>query len=366
MRIALVCPYAWDSPGGVQTHVRGLAAHLRIRGHETLVVAPARRQTGDAGLAVVARPIGVPFNGSVAPIGPSLRSRSRIRAAIDEFRPDVVHVHEPFAPSSAMYAALVSPVPVVATFHSYAERSLLLSAAAPLLRRVWDRLTVRLAVSKAAASVVQSRFGNRLRIVPNAVAVERFQNVAPADVPPGKRLLFVSRLERRKGFAIAVEIFARLAWELPDLFFLVVGDGPQRDVVNRVPAGVRERLLMFGAVSNAELPPYYAAGDVFLAPAIGNESFGMILVEAMAAGLPVVGSDIPGYREVVRDNIEGLLAEPGNVHCLVSAARKLLTDPILAGHIRRSALKRAERFSWGAVVDEVEAAYREAYAIGRC
>ncbi|HEY1332296.1 MAG TPA: glycosyltransferase family 4 protein [Actinomycetota bacterium] len=365
MRVALACPYAWDSPGGVQTHVRGLAARLRERGHETLVLAPGRSPAEDPGVVVVARPIAIPFNGSVAPIGPNPRSRPRIAHALEAFRPDVVHVHEPFAPSCSMFAAQVSPAPVVATFHAYADRSALLRLATPLLRRVWDRLTVRLAVSNAAASFVRTRFSDGLRIVPNGVAVERFQGVAPARVPPGKHLLFVNRLERRKGFAFAVETFERLARELPDVYLLVVGDGPERGVVDRVDDAARARLLMFGAVSNAELPPYYAAGDVFLAPAIGNESFGIVLVEAMAAGLPVVGSDIPGYREVVRDNVEGLLTEPGNVRGLVAAARKLFEDRPLAGAIREAALKRARRFSWATVVDEVEAAYREAYAAGR-
>src|SRR5947207_146250 len=175
MRVALVCPYAWDAPGGVQTHVRGLAEHLRARGHETVVLAPGRGKPEDGGVVMVARPVRVPFNGSVAPIGPNPRSRTRIASVLDEFRPDVVHVHEPFAPSSSMFAAQVSRAPVVATFHSYADRSLLLSAAAPVLRKVWDRLTVRLAVSKAAAGVVRSRFDNGLRIVPNVIAVERFQ-----------------------------------------------------------------------------------------------------------------------------------------------------------------------------------------------
>src|SRR5205814_1475217 len=129
MRIALVCPYAWDSPGGVQLQVRGLAAHLRERGHDTMVIAPSARNWPERGVTIVGRPVKVPFNGSIAPICPDPRSRPRIRAALREFAPDVVHVHEPFVPSTSLFAALSSPAPVVATFHSYMEKSLLLTAA---------------------------------------------------------------------------------------------------------------------------------------------------------------------------------------------------------------------------------------------
>jgi phosphatidylinositol alpha-mannosyltransferase len=365
VRIALASPYAWDAPGGVQLQVRGLAAQLREQGHQTMVLAPSTREWPEPGVTIVGRPVRVPFNGSVAPICPDPRSRPRIRAALREFAPDVVHVHEPFVPSTSMYAALASPAPVVATFHAYMERSLLLTAASPLLGRLWHRLAGRMAVSRAAAGFVQRTFPGPLRIVPNGVDIDRFRLARPATVPPGRNMLFVSRLEPRKGFRIAAEALARVLRRVPDARLLVVGDGPERGVWGECPPAVRERIMMLGAVSNAELPPYHAAAEIFVAPATGRESFGIILVEALAAGLPVAGSDIPGYREVVRNGIEGLLSRPGDPAGLADGIVTLLTEPALYARLREAAAHRADRFHWARIAEEVEEVYREAVAVGQ-
>jgi phosphatidyl-myo-inositol alpha-mannosyltransferase len=365
MRIVLACPYAWDAPGGVQLQVRGLAAQLREHGHQTLVIAPSSREWPEPGVTIVGKPVRVPFNGSVAPICPDPRSRPRIRAALREFAPDVVHVHEPFVPSTSLYAALSSPAPVVATFHSYMERSLLLTAASPLLIRLWHRLAGRIAVSRAAAGFVQRTFPGPLRIVPNGVDIDRFRLAKPAEVPPGRNMLFVSRLEPRKGFRIAAEALGRVLRHVPDARLLVVGDGPERGVYGEMPSSIRERIVMLGAVSNAELPPYHAAAELFVAPATGRESFGIILVEALAAGLPVAGSDIPGYREVVRNGVEGLLSRPGDPAGLADGIVSLLGDPNLYARLRDATTHRADRFRWERVAEEVEEVYREAVAVGQ-
>jgi phosphatidyl-myo-inositol alpha-mannosyltransferase len=365
MRIALACPYAWDAPGGVQLQVRGLAAQLRERGHQTMVLAPSAREWPEQGVTIVGRPVRVPFNGSVAPICPDPRSRPRIRAALREFAPDVVHVHEPFVPSTSLYAALSSPAPVVATFHSYMERSLLLTAASPLLIRLWHRLAGRIAVSRAAAGFVQRSFPGPLRIVPNGVDIDRFRLAKPAQVAPGRNMLFVSRLEPRKGFRTAAEALGRVLRRIPDARLLVVGDGPERGVYADAPPAVRERIAMLGAVSNAELPPYHAASEIFIAPATGRESFGIILVEALAAGLPVAGSDIPGYREVVRNGVEGLLSRPGDAAGLADGIVTLLSEPGLYARLREATTPRADRFRWQHVAEEVEEVYREAVAVGQ-
>ena len=364
MRIALACPYAWDAPGGVQTQVRGLAKRFRDRGHDVLVLASSSRDWQEPGLAIVGRPVRVPFNGSVAPICPDPRSRPRIREALRGFAPDVVHVHEPFAPSTSLYAALDSPAPVVATFHSYMERSVLLSAAAPFLDRLWSRFAVRIAVSRAAAEWVHKSFEGSMRVIPNGVDVERFRFGPRADLPEGRRMLFVSRLDRRKGFRVALHVLDRTLQSVPDAMLVVVGEGPERRVLAEAPPRVRARVLMVGTVSNAELPPYHRACEIFLAPAIGRESFGVILVEAMSAGLPVVGSDIAGYREVVRDGVEGLLSAPGNSQGLAAAAVTLFSDSAIHERMRRAASERADRFGWERVADEVEVVNRDAVRVG--
>jgi phosphatidylinositol alpha-mannosyltransferase len=261
-----------------------------------------------------------------------------------------------------MFAVLGAAAPIVATFHAYADRSLALSSLAPVLRRVWDRIDVRIAVSDAAAAFASRHFDGPIHVIPNGVDVERFAQAPPAALPPGTRLLFVGRLERRKGFRTAVTAFELLVaeGEFPDLVLAVVGEGSERSAVDGLAPPVRERVLMRGAVSEADLPGYYAAADVFLAPSTGGESFGIVLVEAMAAGLPVVASDIPGYRSVIRHESEGVLVGVDDPLALAGAVRRVLRDPTLAATLREQGRARAGRFDWPIVAGEIEGRYEEA------
>jgi phosphatidylinositol alpha-mannosyltransferase len=363
VRVALACPYAWDAPGGVQGHVIQLADQLRSLGHATLVLIPGWSGEAGSGVRVIGRPVRLRFNGSVAAICPDPRSRARIRRALEDFRPDVVHVHEPFAPSTGMFATLEARVPVVGTFHAYAEGSFVLGVFAPLLRRIWNRVGVRVAVSSAAAEFVRRHFEGPMRVVPNGVEVDFFRGATPAQLPPGRRILFVNRLEPRKGFSDALRAFALLAEELPDTSLLVAGEGSERKALLELPPPARSRVSMLGRVPHADLPPYHAASDVFVAPSTGGESFGIVLVEAMAAGLPVVASDIPGYREVVRDGAEGLLVPPRDPVRLAQGIRRVLTDPALAQRLAAAGRVRADRFAWPIVAEEIEVAYRDAVAL---
>jgi phosphatidylinositol alpha-mannosyltransferase len=360
MRIALACPYAWDAPGGVQTHVRQLAVRLRGLGHEVLVVAPSSTRPAEPFVRSVGRPIRIPYNESVAPVAPTLGARSRVRAALAAFRPDVVHAHEPLAPGVGMFAVRATQRPVVGTFHAFAQRSLLFSAAGPMLRPLWRRLDARIAVSGAAAAFVRRRLGqDGIRVIPNGVEVDQFLGARPAALPEGRRILFVNRLDRRKGFPVMVEAFLRLAERRPDAILVVAGDGRDRSAVSDLPTPLRARVVMLGSVPHADLPPYHAACEVFCAPATGRESFGVVLVEAMAAGLPVVATDIPGYREVVRDGVEGLLVPASAPAAVAGALDRILGDTDLAQALGAAGRERARRYSWDAVAVEVEAVYRE-------
>jgi phosphatidylinositol alpha-mannosyltransferase len=360
MRVALACPYAWDAAGGVQTHVRQLAARLASLGHPVQVLTPSFDRPAEPHVRAVGRPVRIPYNESVAPVAPWPAGYLLVRDALREFRPDVVHVHEPLVPGPSMFAALSAPVPVVATFHAYADRARLLDAAAPLLRPVWRRLAVRLAVSEAAASFVQTRFGgDGVRVVPNGADVELFAAATPAALPEGRRVLFVNRLDRRKGFPVMVEAFRRLAEERTDVLLIVAGDGEDRREVRELPIGTRARVVMLGTVPHDRLAPYHAACEVFCAPATGRESFGIVLVEAMAAGLPVVASDIPGYREVVRDGVDGILVPPRDPEALAGAAGRLLDEPDAARRFGDAGRKRVRKYAWDVVAREIEAVYVE-------
>jgi phosphatidylinositol alpha-mannosyltransferase len=362
--VALACPYGWDDPGGVQVHVRELARHLLDGGHDVIVLAPVRRRAEEPWVRAIGRPVNITFNASNAPIDPRPWSIPKIRSALDGFRPDVIHAHEPLTPSTGMWATLAGRAPVVASFHSGAERSRLYDVAAPVLRRIARRIAVRIAVSRVALRTAASRIGGSFEIVPNGADVDRFRDALPADLGPGTKLLFVGRLDERKGFPTAVEAFGMLAEERADLRLIVVGDGPDRSAVDRLAPGTRDRVTMLGSVPNADLPPVHAACDLYLGTSVGGESFGIVLVEAMAAHLPVVASDIPGYDEVVTDDVEGLLVPPRDPRAVAAAAARILDDPGLAAKMGEAGRARAAIFDWGNVAVRIVELYGRAMALG--
>jgi phosphatidylinositol alpha-mannosyltransferase len=348
-------------------HVRQLAGALESKGHEVLVLAPAvSASSPPPPVRIVGRAVGVPYGGTVAPICFSRRSFGRIRRLASVFEPDVLHVHEPLTPSTSMLATFAATAPVVATFHAFAERSRLMELTAPVLRTVYRRIAAPVAVSRAAAAFLRRAIPGDVEVVPNGVDVERFAGAAspPAGLPAGRIVVWVHRLDPQKGFPVAVRAFARLAAGLPDVHLVVAGDGRDRDAVGLLPEPDRGRVVMLGTVPNEDLPGLLAAADVFVAPALGQESFGIALVEAMAAGVPVVASAIPGYDEVVRDGVDGLLVPPNDANALAKALRRVLEDPNLAAGLTRAGRERAASYSWEVVTPRLEAIYERAVGGG--
>jgi phosphatidylinositol alpha-mannosyltransferase len=361
VRILLACPYAWDAPGGVQVHVRELGVRLRARGHDIRVLTPSRARPAEPWVSAVGRPVAVPYNRSVAPICFSPSSARRVGAELRAFAPDVVHAHEPLTPSTSMLAlraAAREHTPTVATFHAGAERSVLFDVAAPALRRLARAIDVRIAVSAAAADFAARRIGDGFVVVANGVDVERFAGAEPADLPAGRRMLFVGRLDERKGFRVAVAAFERLADRFPDLLLIAVGDGPEAAAARALPEAIRQRVVLVGRVANEDLHRYEAAADVFVAPSVGGETFGVVLIEAMSAGVPVVASDIRGYDEVIRAG-EGLLVPPRDPRALADAVARILDDPRAARELADAGRVRARTYSWESVTDRLEAVYAD-------
>jgi phosphatidyl-myo-inositol alpha-mannosyltransferase len=198
-------------------------------------------------------------------------------------------------------------------------------------------------------------------IVPNGVDVERFAGAQPAELPAGRRMLFVGRLDERKGFRVAVAAFERLARRFPDLLLVAVGDGPEAAAARALPESIRSRMVLVGRVANEDLHGYEAAADVFVAPSVGGETFGVVLVEAMAAGVPVVASDIPGYDEVIREG-EGLLVPPRDPAALAAAVARILDDPPAAKALGDAGRTRSGTYSWESVADRLEAIYEDVAA----
>jgi phosphatidylinositol alpha-mannosyltransferase len=367
MNIGLVCPYEWTVPGGVGNHVRALAGELRRLGHRVDVLAPAERPVAEPGFVGLGGSLAVPYNGSVARIAIGPRTLVRVRRALAAGAYDLLHVHEPLSPSVGLLAVTQSDraVPVVGTFHANLDRSLALQAAGPLLRRVYGRLTGRIAVSASARDTWQGHFGGAMAVVPNGVAPEFF--AGPEPLPgwkgEGPTVLFVGRLEPRKGLTYLVRAFLRLKPRFPGLRLLVVGrdQGRQRDrAMAMVPPRLRPDLVFVGSVPQADLPSHYASADVFCAPSLGGESFGIVLAEAMAVGLPVVCSDIGGYRDVVRDGTDGLLVPPRAPEALAEALAGLLDSPSRLAAMGQAAAAAALRFRWEVVAGEVAEVYQAA------
>jgi phosphatidylinositol alpha-mannosyltransferase len=360
VRVALVCPYAWQAAGGVQVHVRNLASRLRDRGHEVTVIAPTTTTPLEPWVRSVGRPISISYRGTVAPIAPTAYRRTR--SALRSLRPDVIHVHEPLTPSASMFAALAAAAPVVATVHAYLDRSTVMELAAPILRRVWRRVSLGIAVSEAAASFLRRAVpAAELEIVPNGVDVSAFTTAKPrTDLPAGRRILWVNRLDAQKGFPVALAAFSKVLVDVPDATFIVVGEGKDRESLRLLTEQALTRVHMRGTVENTEVPAYHAACDVFVASAVGQESFGIAIVEAMAARLPVVASDIPGYQEVVTDGVDGLLVPPRDPEALAAGLLRVLREPELAMGLGEAGRERARTFDWPIVVDRIEELYGRA------
>jgi len=367
MRVLLACPYDWHAPGGVQVHIRQLGSVLRDRGHEVLVLAPGDAPATEAWVRIVGRPVRVAYRGTVAPISFSPSAWAKVRGRVRAFAPDVVHVHEPLTPSVSMLTTLAADAPVVATFHAYLDRSRLMEFAGPLLRRIHRRISISVAVSDAAAAFLRRVVRGPIEVVPNGVDVERFSHPGPCPegLPAGRVILWVSRLDPQKGFPVMVRAFHRVALDTEDVWLVVVGEGRDRGAIDLLPESLRTRVLMRGVIPNEELHPYHGAADVFAAAATGQESFGYILVEALAAGVPVVATDIPGYREVVRDGVEGLLVPPDDPAALAGALGRVLDEPDLARALATAGRERARAFSWDEVAPRLEAVYRRAVSAAR-
>ncbi|HJR98623.1 MAG TPA: glycosyltransferase family 4 protein [Actinomycetota bacterium] len=351
MRIAVVCAYDLDAPGGVQVHVDELAGRLAERGHAVEVFGPGRGGLGT--------PVRVRYRGTVAPIAPWPSGVRTARRALAAFTPDVVHVHEPFTPSSSMWASLAATRPVVATFHAWLDRSRLYEVAGPLLGPVRRRLAAAIAVSEAAAAFVRRALPDLDPVViPNGLSVARFAGAVPLAWPPGRRIVWVHRLDRQKGFPVLVEAFRRVAEDRDDVFLTVAGDGTDRGAVHGLPAALRSRAIMLGRLEHGEVPSLLAGADVAVAAATGQESFGYSVVEAMAAGVPVVATDIEGYRQVATAGDDAVLVPPGDPGALAAAIGRVLDDEALSARLVEAGRRTATSFDWGIVTDRIVGVYR--------
>src|SRR3984957_706295 len=370
MRIGLVCPYDWEVPGGVREHISGLAEALIERGHSVSVLPPA---DDDAVLPYYVVPAGravpVPYNGSVARLAFGFLSAGRVRRWLKEGDFDVLHVHEPAAPSLGLLACWVADGPIVATMHAAMPRSRALHAAQPILASALEKISGRIAVAEAARSTLVEHLGGDAVLIPNGVHVSRYEKAEPLPGFPGTggTLGFLGRLdEPRKGLDILLAAFGQLAVERPGLRLLVAGRGDAAEVMEQVPVELQDRVVLLGQVSDADRIRMLHSVDVFCAPNTGGESFGYVLVEAMASGAPIVASDLEAFRQVLRDGQAGELFPTGDPAALAAAAAKLLDNPAHRASLSAAASAAVREFDWLVVARDVVRVYQAvAPATGR-
>ena len=368
MKVGMVCPYSWDMPGGVQVHIRDLAEELMSRGHSVSVLAPADDETPVPPYVVSAgRAVPVHYNGSVARLTFGPLSASRVRRWLADGRFDVIHVHEPASPSLGLLAVWWADMPVVATFHQATPRSRAMSAAFGILQSAIEKVSARIAVSEEARTVVVQHLGGDPVVIPNGLYVDRFTGVPPRPDwrGDGGTLSFLGRLdEPRKGLPILLEAWPTIHRERPGIRLLVAGRGDVEEIRRGIPPDCRDDVTFLGGVSDEDKVAMFASSDLYVAPHTGGESFGIVLAEAMAAGTPVLASELVAFRAVLDEGRLGALVPVGDADALAKSALDLLADPARLDQLRDAARAAVRRYDWSTVADEVLAVYEMAAAAG--
>ncbi|MGF6882591.1 phosphatidylinositol alpha-mannosyltransferase [Nocardia sp. GAS34] len=360
MRIGMVCPYSFDVPGGVQSHVVELAQVLIERGHRVSVLAPASDDTPLPEFVVSAgKAVAIPYNGSVARLSFGPTAYSRLRRWIAEGDFDVLHIHEPNAPSLSMLALKVAEGPIVATFHTSTTKSLVLSTFQGVLRPYHEKISGRIAVSELARRWQVEALGGDAVEIPNGVDVPAFAHapLLPGYPRQGGTVLFLGRYdEPRKGMDVLLGALPKLVRRHPGVQILIVGRGDEERL--RREAGENASHLRFlGQVTDAEKASAMRSAEVYCAPNLGGESFGIVLVEAMAAGTAVVASELDAFRRVLRDGTAGRLVPVEDSAALAGALIELLGDPAGREELVRAANQVVGEYDWPVVAEQILRVY---------
>ena len=359
MRVGLVCPYSLSLPGGVQAQVLGLARVLRARGVEARVLGPCDGPPPESFVTPLGNSIPTAANGSVAPLAPDPAAALRTMRALRDEAFDVLHIHEPLAPGPALTTLLMHPAPIVATFHAAGDSSSY-KWLNPIVRAVAERIDVRCVVSDDARELASRYLGGDYEMLFNGVEVERFRRIEPTKAD-GPTIFFCSRHEPRKGLTILLQAMARLP---SDVHLWVASDGPETANLKVAYAG-DPRVEWLGRLSEVEKVARWRGASVFVAPSLHGESFGVILLESMAASTPIVASDLDGYRKVARPDIDALLVPPGDADALAVAIKRVLAEPALAARLGAAGDARALQFSMEALAERYLEIYERAIDQGR-
>ncbi len=361
MRVGIVCPYDWSAPGGVKQHIRDLANALQDQGHEVSVLTPCENESDLESFVVSAgRPIPVPYNGSVARLSFGPVSAARVRRWVRDGQFDVVHVHEPASPSLSVLACWVCDGPLVATWHSSSERSRAMTAFYYLLQTAMEKISGRIAVSEKARQTLVENVGGDAVLIPNGVTCKQFETGEPFDGYPraGRTILFLGRIdEQRKGLDVLLKAMPQIVERFGDIRLLVAGPGDIDGVRASLDPTVSPHVEFLGLVSEDDKVRAFKSADVYIAPNTGGESFGIVLLESMAAGTPVLASDIEAFSKVLENGTSGALFANEDSVDLATQLEALLIDAPRCEALRIEGFRRSREFDWASVARDIVRVY---------
>ena len=359
LRIGLVCPYGWDTPGGVQNHVRDLAEYLIAKGHYVSVLAPVIDEDAIPDYVTSAgKPISIPYNGAVARVLFGPIAFSRVRHWISNGKFDLLHLHEPAIPSISLLACWAAEGPLVGTFHAAAKRQKAIFAIGPILEPVIEKLSARIAVSEAARLTLTDHLDTDAIVIPNGIYASRYHDGVAQEKWQGNTLGFIGRFEEpRKGLSVLLEALPVIARFAPDVKVFVAGPGDPTEVEKSIDPQLRHRFEFLGKISEQDKANFMSSVSIYVAPNTGGESFGIILAEALAGGACVVASDIPAFDDLLGHGEFGALFKSEDPTDLAKVIIDLLRDDKKRFELAKAGRSRGQSFDWELIAQQIFSVY---------
>ena len=361
LKIGIVCPYGWDTPGGVQIHIKELAEWLISHGHQVSVLAPVTNEDENIESWVVSagRPISIPYNGAIAKVIFGPLASSRVKQWIGNGDFDLLHLHEPAIPSLSLLAGWAGDGPMVATFHAAANSQKVANAIGTMLDPLIERITAKIAVSEIARETLKDRYNTEAVVIPNGIDTSKFEGIGVrAEWALPNTLGFIGRFdEPRKGLAVLLNAIPKIVKEVPNLRVLVAGPGNAQDFNKLVPSELRERITFLGKISELEKAQFFKSISLYIAPNTGGESFGIILAEAMASRAPIIASDLPAFAKLLDNGLSGELFANENSDELAKTVLKLLENSSSREAIAEAGYEKAKSFDWNSVGEQILSVY---------
>lgn len=361
LNIGIVCPYGWDTPGGVQIHISELATWLIGKGHKVSVLAPVTDESAidKPWLTSAGRPVPIPFNGAVARVlfGPLASSRVKQWIASNDF--DLLHLHEPAIPSISLLAGWAAEGPMVATFHAATNKQKTLNAIGTMLDPFIERITAKIAVSESARQTLKDRFHTEAVVIPNGIESEKFTKVGPKEEWNSPNTIgFLGRFEEsRKGLDILLGSLGKIFSQVPNANLLIAGPGDPTGIIKKLRPEFSRRVKFLGRLSEEEKVQFFKSISLYVAPNTGGESFGIILAEAMTCATPILASDLPAFRALLDDGECGALFKSEDSESLASKVIEILNDEPIRNHLSEAGFEKAKSFDWETVGEQILSIY---------